>query len=174
MRRLLALVALAVLASGCFGCSSGAAHSTTTIDIGGIQAANPAGPPQMVVDYWVGQPVRSRSAVQASCPPHAACRIMRVPGDRPAVWGLHVHRQLSCRPARGSYAHPGRVCLALVQYISLTKHGSRCFCPLFLLPAGHVVGDLRGRHISVYVDFCSACGLGRAALNDVRILTPGA
>jgi hypothetical protein len=174
MRRALGLVALAVLASGGFGGSSAAPQRTTTLGDGGIEAAKPANPPQMVVDYWLGQPVRSRSAVKATCPVRADCRITRVPGDRPAEWALHVRRGLSCRPARGAYAHPGRVCLALVQYIPLTKHGSRCFCAVQLMPPGHVVGDLRGRHISVYVDFCSACGLGRAAHNDVRILTPGA
>lgn len=166
----LAPILMLLMATGCFGGSAAApgSSSATTPGTGLVTVS-----PQMVVGYWAGRPVRTRAAVGTPCPALGACQVVRVRGDRPAEWALRVHRTLSCGPARGSYPDPGRACRALVQYISLTKQGSSCFCPALLLPGGHVIGDLRGRHVDVHVDFCDACGHGRAAADDVRILTPG-
>ncbi len=164
--RLLVVVPL-VMATGCFGGSG--SYSVTNVDIG--QISEP--PPQLVVTYWVGTPHRSRTEVKGGCPARARCTVLRVPGDSPAEFAMHVRRGLSCAPARGDYAHPDRVCRALIQYISLAHGGSRCFCALSLLPGGVVEGVLRGRRIREFVDFCDACGHGRAAAHDVAIVTPG-
>jgi hypothetical protein len=160
------VVVLLVTATGCFGGS--ASSSVTNVDIG--QMAEP--PPQLVVTYWVGRPERSRTQVTAQCPARGRCTVQRIPGDRPAEFAMHVRRGLSCAPARGDYAHPDRVCRALIQYMSLAHGGSRCFCASSLLPGGVVEGVLRGRRIRVFVDFCDACGHGRAAAGDVAIVTP--
>jgi hypothetical protein len=170
MRHGIAIVALAVTASGCFGGSSGAPGSSS-VTTGGSGLAT--GPPQLMVTYWTGEPKRTRAGVAATCPARAQCAVVRVRGDRPVEFALRVRRSLSCDPASGDYAHPARACRALVQYISLASGGGTCFCALQVLESGRVTGQLRGRHIDVIVDFCSACGHGAAAVRDVRILTPG-
>jgi hypothetical protein len=86
-----------------------------------------------------------------------------------------VTRHLNCDPARGDYSHPVRACGALKSYIALLEHQHEpCFCPAMTGLAARAVGVVRGHHIRVLLDFCTACGLGGRAMRDIALLTPGA
>ncbi len=160
----LGLVGLTVLASSCLG--SAAPAGSTGRDTGGPSplATAPSGT-RVVVRYVVSQ---------RPCPAPARCRAVRIRGDRPRRWMLVASRTLTCSPDGGDYLHPAAACRALRDLIRLEARGPAiaCACPLELSPPPVAVGWVDRRRVRIALGGCAACGLGRSASADMRVLMP--
>lgn len=171
---------LVLAALGASGCISNSPPPTTVRSVGpnplSSSTVRSNSKTQVAVSYSLGRAVRSRAAaVKLKCPSSAGCRVQRVPSVEPRLWTLIATRELTCDPPSGDYSDPARACGALNSYIELLEHHhKRCFCPAARGLAARAVGVVRGHHMRVGLDFCTACGLGRRAARDVAMLTPGA
>ena len=153
-------IGAAAVAMVAAGCGAGAAGSAS-------QTHGPA--THVTVVYSVGGPVHRRSQIDARCPAFARCRAARAQGS----WVLRVTRRLTCGPAAGGYANPAVACAALRQFVRLVhhRHVNVCACPMEFGIPGRARGVLDGHPVRLDLTPCAACGLGRHATADVRLLT---
>jgi hypothetical protein len=121
----------------------------------------------------------------ASCPADARCHDVQLPdcpagGKCPvASMGVRVAtRRLTCPLVYGDI-HPTAACAALEDLMRLRKgrHLGLCSCAPMLtgFPQARAVGRYKGHRVSIPLDVCSLCGVGRfgrAAYRDAAILMP--
>lgn len=167
MRRLhvLTAIALAALAAACMGGShDGPVPSPTT-------TASPA--TRLTVTYAVSPTFRSRERVPATCVPGARCFTEKWRGISPHMWERMARQTLTCSPAGGTYPDPARACAALTNLYRLShKNHAACSCPAPFVIGASARGIYARHRATIALDFCSACGLGAAAIHDIHVLTP--
>jgi hypothetical protein len=84
------------------------------------------------------------------------------PGGRTVAAG-HQHYTLSCAPAKGTVAHPGAACIALLQLakpFATTPPGVACPSLVLGPQEAHVVGTLRGVRVNAWLNLVH-CGIAR-------------
>jgi hypothetical protein len=155
------VVALGLLATGCWGGSNAAptTHSTTN------PAPKPPPPTRLAVSYAVGY-----GDGLGRCPHRAVCTTRTIQNLRVRV----ARFTLSCEPPAGTYRNPRAACAAAAGYIRLQgKPRGACSCPLEVFQ-DTITGTLRGRRVDVPIGPCAVCGMGHAAHRDVAVLLPTA
>jgi hypothetical protein len=176
------LVVMPVIVAGCFGNGSGGGASSDTSPV--AQSPPPPAATSLSVSYPVGGLIAVKSQLP-TCPPSATCHTVRVgscpPGGKcvsPNGWVRVAARSLTCPLVYGD-AYPTAACAALADLARLRKgrHLGACSCPG--MPAGYprarAVGRYKGHRVSIPLDACSLCGIGRfgrAAHRDAAILMP--
>jgi Subtilisin inhibitor-like len=160
----LVTIMLAALAAACMGGShDGPLSSRSTT----------AAATRMTVTYAIGPTFRSRERVPGTCVPGARCFTERWRGISPHMWERMARQTLSCSPDGGTYARPANACAALED---LSRRSGRshaaCSCPAPFVIGALARGVYAGHRVTVSLDFCSACGLGRPAIHDIHVLTP--
>jgi hypothetical protein len=174
------LVVMPVIAAGCFGGSSEHGASPMPPD---AQSQPPIAATRLRIVY----PLKSTliRADLASCPADARCHDVQLP-DCPAggkcpvasMWVRVATRRLTCPLVYGDI-HPTAACAALEDLMRLRKgrHLGLCSCAPMLtgFPQARAVGRYKGHRVSIPLDVCSLCGVGRfgrAAYRDAAILMP--
>ncbi len=174
------LVVMPVVAAGCFGGSSEHGASPSTPPVAQSQPSTSA------TSLRISYPLKSAliRADLASCPADARCHDVQVPDCPPGgkcpvafVWVRVASRRLTCPLVYGDKG--GGPCAALEDLMRLRKgrHLGVCSCPGMATgyPRARAVGRYKGHRISIPLDVCSLCGVGRfarAAYRDAAILMP--
>jgi hypothetical protein len=175
------LVMMPVIAAGCFGGSGEGGASPSTSPVAQSQ------PPTAATNLRISYPLKSASirADLASCPADARCHDVQVPHCPPggkcpvaSAWVRVAVRNLTCPLVYGD-AHPTVACAALEDLMRLRKgrHLGLCMCASVLsgYPQARAVGRYKGHRVSIPLDVCSLCGVGRfarAAFRDAAMLMP--
>jgi hypothetical protein len=84
----------------------------------------------------------------------------------------HVHYMLGCAPAKGTVAHPGTACAALLRLakpFAPTPHGVACPSLVLGPQEAHVVGTVKGIRVNVWLNLVH-CGIARWA--RVKAIVP--
>jgi hypothetical protein len=154
MRRLAAIVLIALASSGCIVSTS----STGTVITSGALPGPPA------TDVYISYSV-------PTCPPGASC----VVASRDQKYYI-VSRHLTCSPDGGDYTDPAAVCRALADVV--TKLGKKNWsCGCLTQKVGSVdpraMGFYKGKRRTILLDGCSLCNL-RGIGADLKLLMPDA
>jgi hypothetical protein len=174
------LVVLPVIVAGCFGASGEHGALPPTLPI--AQSQHPTAATRLRITY----PLKT-ALIRADldrCPAEARCHDVQIPDCPPggkctvaSVWVRVATRKLSCPLAYGDKR--GGPCAALEDLMRLRKGrrlGVRSCAPVLTgYPSARAVGRYKGDRVSIPLDACSLCGIGRfgrAAHRDAVILMP--
>jgi hypothetical protein len=174
MKLALWLVLLPVIVAGCFG----GGHA-----VSGDSTGNALPTTSLRISYQVGGIVAHRSHL-VSCPTGATCRDIHLPRVCESVaaycqhrpWVRVAVRQLTCSPSGGDYTEPKAACMALDDLERRVKTSPATVCECPPEQDGHQSAKAKGRYqghrFRLALDFCSLCGLGTQAAQDIAVLIP--
>ena len=170
MKLTVLLVVMPVIVAGCFGGGNGHAASPATSPV--AQSPPPSATASLSISYQVGINITTKAGL-APCPGGAVCHDVQLAGG----WVRVAVRSLTCPLVSGD-VHPTAACAALEDLMRLRKsrHLGLCSCaPVTEYPQARAVGRYKGHRVSIPLDVCSLCGVGRfarAAHRDAALLMP--